>query len=312
MAAAVQPSLTYQPEVFGPSGAADATKLRIVSYDENGVPIYMAEERGQGFTMPGETRFGAGQAPYPQRGLPNEVPRQIYQAQKNAELAQEFRAAAERKPAGQGTPLMFDSAGNLVEVPIGGSAVSLAPTSLESAVQKLSGQVIEQPSTSYTTRTIAPKSGAQPYTRITKTEGEPTFERGVSRAFDLTAEERIVWEKTKVDLATATPEFKGLTDKALASKMMDRQWVQDTVTKIQDKAKAFQEIADQAKNAQMKRDAVIKRDQMLDLLTGLEETLRQPRPVSGTGQGPKTRAAKANQLSPREITNAMDILGGSQ
>ena len=66
------------------------------------------------------------------------------------------------------------------------------------------------------------------------------------------------------------------------------------------------------KNAQMKRDAVIRRDQMLDLLTGLEENLRQPRPVSGTGQGPKTRAAKANQLSPREVTNAMEILGGSR
>jgi hypothetical protein len=229
-----------------------------------------------------------------------------------SEAQQAAAAAAGRQPTGQGISLMFDSAGNLVEVPIGGSAVSLAPTSLESAVQKLSGQVIEQPSTSYTTRTIAPKSGAKPYTRIIKTEGEPTFERGVSRAFDLTAEERIAWEKTKVDLATAAPEFKGLTDKALASKMMDRQWVQDAVTKIQDKARAFQDIADQAKNAQMKRDAVIKRDQMLDLLTGLEENLRQPRPVSGTGQGPKTRAARANQLSPREATNAFEIMDSSR
>ena len=132
------------------------------------------------------------------------------------------------------------------------------------------------------------------------------------KLFDLTAAEKVAFDKTKIDLATAAPEFKGLTDKALASKMMDRQWVQDAVTKIQDKARAFQDIADQAKNAQMKRDAVIKRDQMLDLLTGLEENLRQPRPVSGTGQGPKTRAARANQLSPREVTNAMDILGGSQ
>lgn len=132
------------------------------------------------------------------------------------------------------------------------------------------------------------------------------------KLFDLTAAEKVAFDKTKIDLATAAPEFKGLTDKALASKMMDRQWVQDAVTKIQDKARAFQDIADQAKNAQMKRDAVIKRDQMLDLLTGLEENLRQGRPVSGTGQGPKTRAAKANQLSPKEITNAFEILGGSQ
>jgi len=132
------------------------------------------------------------------------------------------------------------------------------------------------------------------------------------KLFDLTAAEKVAFDKTKIDLATVAPEFKGLTDKAIASKMMDRQWVQDAVTKIQDKARAFQDIADQAKNAQMKRDAVIKRDQMLDLLTGLEENLRQGRPVSGTGQGPKTRAAKANQLSPKEITNAFEILGGSQ
>lgn len=227
-----------------------------------------------------------------------------------AELQQSAAAAAGRQPTGQGTPLMFDSAGNLVEVPIGGSAVSLAPTSLESAVQKLSGQVIEQPSTSYTTKTIAPKSGAKPYTRIIKREGEPTFERGVSRAFDLTAEEQIVWEKTKIDLATAAPEFKGLTDKALASKMMDREWVQDAITKAQQKAKGFQSIVDKATDAQMQRNAAIKRDQMLDLLTDLEETLRQGRPVSGTGQGPKTRAFKASQMVPPEITNAMDILSG--
>ena len=229
-----------------------------------------------------------------------------------AESQQAAAAAAGRQPTGQGTPLMFDSAGNLVEVPIGGSAVSLAPTSLESAVQKLSGQVIEQPSTSYTTRTIAPKSGAQPYTRITKREGEPTFERGVSRAFDLTAEERIAWEKTKVGLATAAPEFKGLTDKALASKLMDQKWIQDTITKARERARGFDEIAARGANNDIRRAAVVQREILQDGLDALEETLRRGRPVSGTGQGPKTRAAKANQLSPREVTNAMEILGGSQ
>lgn len=140
-----------------------------------------------------------------------------------AELQQAAAAAAERKPTGQGTPLMFDSAGNLVEAPVGGLATSLAPTSLESAVQKLSGQVIKQPSTSYRTTTITPKSGAKPYTRISKKEGEPTFERGVPRAFDLTAEERIVWEKTKAELFAAAPEFRKLSDKEIALKIINRQ-----------------------------------------------------------------------------------------
>jgi hypothetical protein len=130
------------------------------------------------------------------------------------------------------------------------------------------------------------------------------------KLFDLTAAEKVAFDKTKVDLAAAAPEFKGLSDKTVAAKMMDRQWVQDAITKAQQKAKGFQSIVDKATDAQMQRNAAIKRDQMLDLLTDLEETLRQGRPVSGTLQGPKTRAFKASQMVPPEITNAMDILSG--
>ena len=196
-----------------------------------------------------------------------------------AEAQQAAAEAAARQPTGMGAVLDFDPITGTYKV--GGAGVKGATPEI----------FMENLGKSLTTATEKVAAG---------------------KLFDLTAAEKVAFDKTKVDLATAAPEFKGLTDKALASKMMDRQWVQDTVTKIQDKAKAFQEISDQAKNAQMKRDAVIKRDQMLDLLTGLEENLRQGRPVSGTGQGPKTRAARANQLSPREVTNAMDILGGSR
>jgi hypothetical protein len=196
-----------------------------------------------------------------------------------AEAQQAAAAAAARQPTGMGAVLDFDPITGTYKV--GGAGVKGATPEI----------FMENLGKSLTTATEKVAAG---------------------KLFDLTAAEKVAFDKTKVDLATATPEFKGLTDKALASKMMDRQWVQDTVTKIQDKAKAFQEIADQAKNAQMKRDAVIKRDQMLDLLTGLEENLRQPRPFSGTGQGPKTRAARANQLSPREATNAFEIMDSSR
>ena len=196
-----------------------------------------------------------------------------------AEAQQAAAEAAARQPTGMGAVLDFDPITGTYKV--GGAGVKGATPEI----------FMENLGKSLTTATEKVAAG---------------------KLFDLTAAEKVAFDKTKVDLATAAPEFKGLTDKALASKMMDRQWVQDAVTKIQDKARAFQDIADQAKNAQMKRDAVIKRDQMLDLLTGLEENLRQGRPVSGTGQGPKTRAARANQLSPREVTNAMDILGGSR
>ena len=196
-----------------------------------------------------------------------------------AEAQQAAAEAAARQPTGMGAVLDFDPITGTYKV--GGAGVKGATPEI----------FMENLGKSLTTATEKVAAG---------------------KLFDLTAAEKVAFDKTKVDLATAAPEFKGLTDKALASKMMDRQWVQDAVTKIQDKARAFQDIADQAKNAQMKRDAVIKRDQMLDLLTGLEENLRQPRPVPGTGQGPKTRAARANQLSPREVTNAMEILGGSR
>jgi len=193
-----------------------------------------------------------------------------------AEAQQAAAEAAARQPTGMGAVLDFDPITGTYKV--GGAGVKGATPEI----------FMENLGKSLTTATEKVAAG---------------------KLFDLTAAEKVAFDKTKIDLATAAPEFKGLTDKALASKMMDRQWVQDAVTKIEDKARAFQDIADQAKNAQMKRDAVIKRDQMLDLLTGLEENLRQPRPVSGTGQGPKTRAARANQLSPKEVTNA---LGGSQ
>jgi hypothetical protein len=297
----------YRPEVVGPSTGGQANKLRIIGYNENGQPIYKAEESRQGFTTPqqppgfGPTVFES------QRGLPNEVPKQIYEAQKNAELAQEFRAAAERKPAGRGTPLVFDSAGNLVEAPPAGVGnVVGAPTYFESAVKKLSGIVVPETQTTYKTQTISPKTGTKPYTRITKKEGETTFERGVSQAFDLTSEERIAWNKSKADLAEAAPELRGLSDKAIANKLMDQQWIADTIQRVKDKALANEQIAARASTAKAIREAAIEREQLNGSLEMLEEQYRKARPVQKGGQGPKTRAAQRNQLAPeQEIQNAL-------
>lgn len=123
------------------------------------------------------------------------------------------------------------------------------------------------------------------------------------RLFDMTLAEKTAWERTKVDLAEVAPGFKALNDKAIANKMMDRQWVEDTVKKAREKAAAFEEIAARATDAQARRDAMAKRDQLLDTLDALEERLRAPRPVERGGQGPKTRAARAaptriNELAP--------------
>jgi len=194
-----------------------------------------------------------------------------------AELQQAAAATAARQPTGIGAVLDFDPITGTYKV--GGAGVKGATPEI----------FMENLGKSLTTAAEKVAAG---------------------KLFDLTAAEKVAFDKTKIDLAIVGSEFKGLTDRAIASKMMDRGWVQDAITKAQQKAKGFQSIVDKATDAQMQRNAAIKRDQMLDLLTDLEETLRQGRPVSGTGQGPKTRAFKASQMVLPEITTAMDILSG--
>ena len=210
--------------------------------------------------------------------------------------------AAARQPARGGVEYTFDAAGNLVPVQPSGAG-GLMPTSLESAVQKLSGQVIAQPSTTYKTMTISPKSGAQPYTRIIKKEGETTFERGVSRAFDLTAEERIAWNKAKAELEMIEPGLAKLDDYAIVNKMQNRQWAEDAIVKARQQERAFADIAARAADERARQAAMAKREQMLDLLDTLEAQFAKPRPTSGGGQGPKTRAAIRNQLLGGEKKN---------
>ena len=112
------------------------------------------------------------------------------------------------------------------------------------------------------------------------------------RLFDMTAAEKVAWSKTKVDLAEVAPGFKSLSDKAIAEKMLDRVWVEQTAAKAREKAAAYQEIANRDISAQARRDAIANRDKMLGIAEDMEETLRAPRPdTSRKQQGPKTRAA---------------------
>jgi hypothetical protein len=127
-----------------------------------------------------------------------------------------------------------------------------------------------------------------------------------NQPFALTAAEKVAWEKTKVDLAEAAPELKGLNDKAIASKIMDREWIADTIQKIKDKARPNEEIASRFKTAQAIRDAAIEREKLNGTLDMLEEQFRKARPVQKGGQGPKTRAFQRNMLTPeQEILNAL-------
>lgn len=127
------------------------------------------------------------------------------------------------------------------------------------------------------------------------------------KPFDLTAAEKVAWDRTRVDLAEVAPGFKSLSDKAIAEKMMDRAWVTDTLKKAQEKARAFEQIAARAADERARQTALANRERMLDLADQMEESLRVARPdVSGKQQGPKTRAAQRNRLiSDQDVLNKL-------
>ena len=119
--------------------------------------------------------------------------------------------------------------------------------------------------------------------------------------FDMTAAEKVAWERTKVDISQIQPGFKALTDKAIAEKMLDREWVAQTAQKARDKADAFAKIAERNKNEQTIQKALAEREKMMDLAAQMEESLRMSRPdVSRKQQGPKTRQAYRESIMTRK------------
>jgi hypothetical protein len=119
-----------------------------------------------------------------------------------------------------------------------------------------------------------------------------TDKAALGRTFDFTAAEKVAFDKTRVDLAEAVPGMKALSDRAIATKIQDREWVQDAISKARDKAVAFEQIANRAKTRDAQQQAIANRERMLDLAEQMENTLRVARPdLSGKQQGPKTRAA---------------------
>jgi hypothetical protein len=154
--------------------------------------------------------------------------------------------------------------------------------------------------------------GATPETfqDYTSTLRSATSKISSGQKFSLDAAEKVAFDKTRVDLAEVAPGFKALNDRAIADKMMDRNWVENTLQKAREKDAAFAEIesrarspemmgarADSAKNAEMLRQATEARDRIKSSIDLLEDQLSQMRPdTSRKQQGPKTRAAKLNAL----------------
>lgn len=123
------------------------------------------------------------------------------------------------------------------------------------------------------------------------------------RLFDLTATEKVAWDKATVDIKQLGEGFAKLDDKAIAQKMMDRKWVEGAITKARQQEQAFADIAARAADERIRQAAMAKREQMMDLLSTLEAQYAKPRPTSSGAQGPKTRAAIRNQLRGGENKN---------
>lgn len=126
------------------------------------------------------------------------------------------------------------------------------------------------------------------------------------KLFDLTAAEKVAWKKATVDIKDLGAGYNKLSDKAIANKMMDREWIEETIVKAREKAVLFDEQLKRDVSAQAKRVAAINRDKMLDTAEMLEDNLQKSRPTSAGGQGPKTRAAIRNQLVGGENQNALN------
>jgi hypothetical protein len=194
-----------------------------------------------------------------------------------AEQQQVAQAAAERKPTGAGSMLEFDPITGTYKV--GGAGVKGATPE------------IFQADTGASLKSATDKVAA-------------------GKLFDLDAAEKVAWEKTKVDLAAVDPGLTKLSDKAVAAKMMDRQWIADTIKNLQEKDRVFNEIAQKSALNRAASDvanqAALKREQMLQQLMELQDNLRPARPVQKGGQGSKTRAFQRNMLTPeQEIQNAL-------
>ena len=120
-----------------------------------------------------------------------------------------------------------------------------------------------------------------------------------SQAFELTAAEKVAFDRTKIDLAIIDPKFKSLSDKQIAAKMFERSSVEDLIQKAKDQAIGFEEIARRSNDQKLIFDANANRQRMLDLAEDLEANLNAPRAKEAAkvkGQGPKTREAITNRL----------------
>jgi hypothetical protein len=285
LAAAAAPIPQSQAVVpFDPRNAL-VQPNEIVGYAQDGSPITAAQAFSRPnfiMTRPGpEVRTGV-------QPTPPQLPAPSAQGTINTLRAEDVRRAGVSRTLGQQAEAQQAAAEAAARRPAGGEVIL--------DVDPITGRMREA---------SQGVKGATPETfQNLSSLDEAAKKVTAGKLFDLTAAEKVAWEKATVDIKDLGPGYTKLDDKAIAKKMMDREWVAQAYAKAREKALMFDDIAKRAANEQTKFDANVKRDQMLDLLTTLEDNLRKPRPTSSGAQGPKTRAAKRNALAP-ENQNAL-------
>jgi hypothetical protein len=164
--------------------------------------------------------------------------------------------------------------------------------------------------------------GATPETfqNYMSTLGSAVDKVGAKQNFNLTAAEKVAFDKTKFYIAEISPGFEKLGEKAIVSRMMDRKWVEDAVVKAREKSASFYELAvrardaermgaraDTARNTALAQQAEEASGQMKSTLDLLEDRLVKLRAdASGKQQGPKTRGAiQNNMITNRTNKNAL-------
>ena len=163
--------------------------------------------------------------------------------------------------------------------------------------------------------------GATPETfqNYMSTLGSAVDKVSANQKFNLTAAEKVAFDKTKLYIAEVDPSFKTLSDKEIVSRMLDRKWVEDAVVKAREKSASFYQLAvrardaermgaraDTARNMELARQAEEASLQMKSTLDLLEDRLVKLRPdTSGKRQGPKTQGAIRNNLTANQNRNKL-------
>jgi hypothetical protein len=163
--------------------------------------------------------------------------------------------------------------------------------------------------------------GATPETfqNYMSTLGSAVDKVTLKQNFNLTAAEKVAFDKTKFYIAEVSPGFEKLSDKAIVSRMMDRKWVEDAVVQAREKSLALDQAAirsrspemmdaraSAAQNAELARRAEEASLQMKSTLDLLEDRLVKLRAdASGKRQGPKTQGAIRNNLTANQNRNKL-------